>query len=290
MKGIILAAGRGTRLYPMTKPVCKPLLPIYDKPLIYYPLSMLIQAGIRQVLIIVPSGETPAFESLLGDGSQIGMEISFAVQPRPRGIADALLIGRDFVGEDSVCLVLGDNLFYAPDFAQTMHAAARNNRGATVFGYYVADPRPFGVVEFDRDWNVLSLEEKPQEPKSNYIVPGVYFYDHQVMEIAAGLKPSPRGELEITDVNRVYLARKQLKVVPLDRGTRWKDAGTADSLLDAGQTVRELQTQTGLLIGCIEEQAYSQGWITAEALYNLGQKLEATYYGRHMMAFSRLCK
>lgn len=290
MKGIILAAGRGTRLYPMTKPVCKPLLPIYDKPLIYYPLAMLIQAGIRQVLLIVPPGETPAFESLLGDGSQLGMEISYAVQPRPRGIADALLIGRTFVGEDSVCLVLGDNLFYAPDFQQTMHAAARNNRGATVFGYYVADPRPFGVVEFDRDWNVLSLEEKPREPKSNYIVPGVYFYDHQVMEIAAGLTPSARGELEITDVNRAYLAKKQLKVVPLDRSTRWKDAGTADSLLDAGQTVRELQTQTGLLIGCIEELAYDQGWIAAEALYALGEKLACTYYGRHMMAYSQLVK
>lgn len=288
MKGIILAAGRGTRLYPMTKPVCKPLLPIYDKPLIYYPLSMLIQAGIREVLVIVPPGEIPAFQNLLGDGSHLGMEISFAVQPVARGIADALLIGRDFVGADDVCLVLGDNLFYAPDFGEVMKSAVKSNQGATVFGYYVDDPRPFGVVEFDENWNVLSLAEKPQEPKSNYIVPGVYFYDNQVMEIAANLTPSARGELEITDVNLGYLARKQLRVIPLCRQTQWMDAGTADSLLDAAQTVRQIQSHTGLQVGCIEELAYLEGWITAEALYAMGEAMKTTYYGRHLMAFCKL--
>lgn len=288
MKGIVLAAGKGTRLYPMTKPVCKPLLPIYDKPLIYYPLSMLMQAGIREVLVIVPPGEVSAFQSLLGDGGHLGMHISFAVQPVAKGIADALLIGREFVGTDNVCLVLGDNLFYAPDFAQVMKSAVKSNQGATVFGYYVEDPRPFGVVEFDENWNVLSLAEKPQEPKSNYIVPGVYFYDNQVMEIAAGLKPSARGELEITDVNLGYLARKQLRVIPLSRQTQWMDAGTADSLLDAAQTIREIQTHTGSQVGCIEELAYQEGWITAETLYALGEAMKTTYYGRHLMAFSRL--
>ena len=288
LKGIILAAGRGTRLYPMTKPVCKPLLPVYDKPLIYYPLTMLIQAGISQVLVIVPPGETEVFASLLGDGSQIGMSIRYAVQPVARGIADALLIGREFVGEDDVCLVLGDNIFYHETFAEAMRTAARENRGATIFGYYVEDPRPFGVVELDENCNAISLEEKPAHPKSNYIVPGVYFYDHQVMDIARNLKPSARGELEITDVNLEYLRRGQLKVKTLARGTSWMDAGTADSLLQAANAICKVQSETGLLIGCIEEEAYKNGWITTQELRALGETVGKTLYGRHLQSFSQL--
>lgn len=288
MKGIILAAGRGTRLYPMTKPVCKPLLPVYDKPLIYYPLTMLIQAGIREVLVIVPPGEMETFAALLQDGSQIGMSIQYAVQPAARGIADALLIGRAFIGDDSVCLVLGDNIFYHETFAASMKEAARDNQGATVFGYYVEDPRPFGVVELDENGNAISLEEKPKYPKSNYIVPGVYFYDNQVMEIAANLAPSARGELEITDVNLEYLRRGQLKVKRLHKGTSWMDAGTADSLLQAANAICEIQTETGFLIGCIEEEAYRNGWITARELWDLGTAVEKTMYGRHLKSFSKL--
>lgn len=288
MKGIILAAGRGTRLYPMTRPVCKPLLPIYDKPLIYYPLSLIIQAGIRQVLLIVPAGEVETFSALLGDGGRLGMSISYAVQPVARGIADALLIGRDFVGDDDVCLVLGDNIFYAPGLGRIMTRAAKENRGATVFGYYVDDPRPFGVVEFDGQGNVISIEEKPRFPKSNYIVPGIYFYDRQVMQIASGLTPSARGELEITDVNLAYLRQQQLHVIPLDKKTQWMDAGTADSLLDAAQTIRRIQQDTGLLVGCIEEQAYLEGWISAQELDQLGAELKSTFYGRHLQNFAKL--
>lgn len=288
MKGIILAAGRGTRLYPMTKPVCKPLLPVYDKPLIYYPLTMLIQAGVREVLVIVPPGEEATFASLLGDGSQIGMSLRYAVQQVPRGIADALLIGRDFVGNDSVCLVLGDNIFYHESFACAMREAARDNQGATVFGYYVEDPRPFGVVELDGNGNALSLEEKPKYPKSNYIVPGVYFYDQKVMEIAANLTPSARGELEITDVNLAYLKRGRLKVKTLDKGTLWMDAGTADSLLKSANAISELQAESGFLIGCIEEEAYKNGWISREELRALGIALDKTIYGRHLISFSNL--
>lgn len=283
MKGIVLAAGRGTRLYPMTKPVCKPLLPVYDKPLLYYPLSILIQAGIRDVLVIVPPGEEQTFRDLLGDGSHLGMHICLKVQPVARGVADALLIGRDFVGQDDVCLVLGDNVFYAPDLTETVQRAARENQGATVFGYYVEDPRPFGVVEFDEKWNVLSLEEKPANPKSNYIVPGMYFYDNRVMEIAAQLKPSARGELEITDANRAYLEQGALRVVPMSKQTRWLDAGTADSLLDAARTVREIQKSTGELVACLEMLAYEQGWITARQLFELGKAMGSTEYGKYLM-------
>lgn len=285
MKGIILAAGRGTRLYPMTKPVCKPLLPIYDKPLIYYPLSLLINSGIREVLVIVPPGEIPTFHALFGDGSSFGMHIEYAVQPVARGIADALLIGREFVGEDDVCLVLGDNIFYSPTLPGVMKAAAEGNQGATVFGIYQEDPRAFGVVEFDDTGKVISLEEKPLEPKSNYIVPGVYYYDHRVMDIAANLKPSARGELEITDVNLAYLKTGELHVVKLPQDTIWLDAGTTDSLLAAGQTIQKIQSETGLLIGCVEELAYEQGWITREQLQALGHELEKTFYGRHLLIY-----
>ena len=282
MKGIVLAAGKGTRLYPMTKPVCKPLLPVYDKPLIYYPIAILMQAGISDILVIVPPGEIETFEALLGDGSQYGTRISFAEQPVARGIADALLIGQSFVGNDRVCLVLGDNIFYAPTLAATLKRAADNDRGATVFGYWVEDPRPFGVVEFDKDGRAISIEEKPRYPKSNYIVPGLYFYDHQVMEIARHLKPSARGELEITDVNLEYLHRGELQVIPLEKNFTWLDAGTADSLLEAGQTIRNIQDTTGRYVGCLEELGLYEGWITEEQVHTIGSELSMTLYGKYL--------
>ena len=282
MKGIVLAAGKGTRLYPMTKPVSKPLLPVYDKPLIYYPISVLMQAGISQIMVIVPPEETDTFRALLGDGSQYGVQMHYAEQPVPRGIADALLIGREFVGDDSVCLVLGDNIFYAPTLGSTLKKAAKNNAGATVFGYWVEDPRPFGVVEFDQQGRAISIEEKPRYPKSNYIIPGLYFYDNQVMEIAANLKPSARGELEITDVNREYLNRDRLQVVPLQRDFTWLDAGTADSLLAAGQTIKHIQDTTGRYVGCLEELGYYEDWITAEQVHATGEELKMTLYGQYL--------
>ncbi len=282
MKGIVLAAGKGTRLYPMTKPVCKPLLPVYDKPLIYYPIAILMQAGISDILVIVPPGETATFTALLGDGSQFGLRVSYAEQKAPRGIADALLIGQEFAGNDRVCLVLGDNIFYAPTLAATLKRAAANDRGATVFGYWVEDPRPFGVVEFDRDGRAISIEEKPRYPKSNYIIPGLYFYDHQVMEIARGLKPSARGELEITDVNLEYLRRGQLQVIPLEKNFTWLDAGTADSLLEAGRTIRRIQEDTGRYVGCLEELGLYEGWVTEEQVHAIGDELHMTLYGKYL--------
>lgn len=284
MKGIILAAGKGTRLYPMTKPVCKPLLPVYDKPLIYYPVAILMQAGISDILIIVPPDETDTFAALLGDGSQFGLHISYAEQPVARGIADALLIGSDFVGEDQVCLVLGDNIFYAPTLGATLKRAVRRTEGATVFGYWVEDPRPFGVVEFDDKGKAISIEEKPRYPKSNYIVPGLYFYDHQVMDIARNLKPSARGELEITDVNLEYLRRGQLQVVPLERNFVWLDAGTADSLLEAGSTVKHIQDTSGRYVGCLEELGLYEGWITEEQVRTMGEELSMTRYGKYLLS------
>ena len=279
MKGIILAAGKGTRLYPMTKPVCKPLLPVYDKPLIYYPVAILMQAGISDILIIVPPDETDTFAALLGDGSQFGLHISYAEQPVARGIADALLIGSDFVGEDQVCLVLGDNIFYAPTLGATLKRAVRRTEGATVFGYWVEDPRPFGVVEFDDKGKAISIEEKPRYPKSNYIVPGLYFYDHQVMDIARNLKPSARGELEITDVNLEYLRRGQLQVVPLERNFVWLDAGTADSLLEAGTTVKHIQDTSGRYVGCLEELGLYE-----EQVRTMGKELSMTRYGKYLLS------
>ncbi|MCD8144553.1 MAG: glucose-1-phosphate thymidylyltransferase RfbA [Oscillospiraceae bacterium] len=283
MKGIILAAGKGTRLYPMTLPTCKPLLPVYDKPLIYYSLSVLMQAGISDVMIIIPPDEEPSFTALLGDGSQLGIHISYAVQKVARGIADAMLIGKDFVGSDSVCLVLGDNIFYHPELTKTLMEARKHPTGATVFGYYVDDPRPFGVVEFDESGKAISIEEKPRYPKSNYIIPGLYFYDNQVIDIAEHLTPSARGELEITDVNLAYLNRDDLHVIPLDRGFAWMDAGTADSLLDAAFQIKQIQDQTGRYVGCIEELAYHAGWISQEQVHALGTKLEKTLYGQYLL-------
>lgn len=284
MKGILLAAGRGTRLYPMTRPVCKPLLPVYDKPLIYYPLSVLIQAGIREVLIIVPPGEEGSFSALLGDGSQLGMSIQYTVQPVARGIADALLIGRGFLDGDDLCLVLGDNIFWSPDLGERLKCAARDNRGGTVFGCRVDDPRPFGVVEFDEAGRAISIEEKPRNPKSNYIVPGLYFYTAEAMEIAGGLTPSARGELEITDVNLEYLRRGRLQVIPLEDNYVWLDAGSADSLLTAAGTIRDLQRDTGRYVGCIEEEVYREGWIDLDSLRRLGQDMAMTAYGQYLLA------
>ena len=284
MKGIILAAGKGTRLYPMTRPVCKPLLPVYDKPLIYYSVSVLMEAGIRDILVIVPPGEEHVFQALLGDGSQWGISITYAVQLVPRGIADAMLVGAEFVGQDSVCLVLGDNIFYQEGFGAVLKQAVAHNHGATVFGYYVEDPRPFGVVEFDADGKALSIEEKPQHPKSHYIIPGLYFYDNQVIDIARNLKPSARGELEITDVNLEYLRREQLKVVRLEQDFVWLDAGTADSVLEAAETVRDIQRDTGHYVGCIEKCALEAGWISAEQVHQLGTDLEKTQYGQYLLS------
>lgn len=283
MKGIILAAGRGTRLYPMTRPVCKPLLPVYDKPLLYYPLSVLIQAGIRDVLVIVPPGEEGTFYTLLRDGMQLGMSIHYTVQPVARGIADALLIGKDFLDGDNVCLVLGDNIFWSADLGDMLKTAAANNQGATVFGCRVDDPRPFGVVEFGPDGKAISIEEKPEHPKSNYIVPGLYFYGSEALDIAANLTPSARGELEITDVNLEFLRRGQLRVIPLEDNYVWLDAGSADSLLTAAQTIRDLQ-RDGEYVGCIEELAWQEGWISAERLRKLGNELNMTDYGQHLLS------
>ena len=284
MKGIILAAGKGTRLYPMTRPVCKPLLPVYDKPMIYYPLAVLLQAGIREILIITPpDGEQAAFEKLLGDGSHLGVRISYAVQPVARGIADALLIGESFLRGDDVCLVLGDNLFFSHHLPEQLAQARQNKTGATIFGYKVEDPRAFGVVEFDGEGNVLSLEEKPQQPKSNYIVPGLYFYDDRAIEIAKGLKPSARGELEITDVNAAYLRMGELKVVLLDEQFVWLDAGTADSLVDASCAIRRIQHETGRCVGCIEEIACEMGFISEEQKRAAGQAMKTTAYGKYLL-------
>lgn len=283
MKGIILAAGRGTRLYPMTKPVCKPLLPVYDKPLIYYPLSVLIQAGIREILLIVPPGEIASFRALLGDGSSWGMRLTYAEQPVPKGIADALLIGREFAGQDSVCLALGDNIFYGPRLGSLMKQAVELNSGALVFARWDENPRAHGVIEFDTDGTVRSLEEKPLHPKSHYVVPGLYFYDAQVMKIAAGVTPSRRGELEITDVNLEYLRRGQLHVLPLDRSCMCLDAGSPEQLLTASQLVRDVQEKKGQYVGCPEELALAAGWITREQIHTLGSAIGMTAYGRYLL-------
>lgn len=285
MKGIILAAGKGTRLYPMTYPVCKPLLPVYDKPMIYYPLDVLLQAGIREILIITPPhGEMEAFRRLLGDGSALGVHISYLEQPVARGIADALILGEKFIDGDRVCLVLGDNIFFSPHFGESLAQAIENEKGATIFGYYVEDPRPFGVVEFDGQGNVLSLEEKPSRPKSNYIVPGLYFYDGQASGIANALTPSARGELEITDVNIEYMRRRQLKVALLDRAFTWFDAGSADSLLSAASGIKRLQAESGRYIGCIEETAWRRGFITAQQKNAVGERMKTTLYGQYLLS------
>lgn len=282
MKGIILAGGAGTRLYPLTKAISKQIMPVYDKPMIYYPLSTLMLAGIREVLIISTPRALPVFEELLGDGSQLGMEFTYAVQEQPRGLADAFIIGADFIGRDHVALVLGDNIFYGQSFSRVLREAALREKGATIFGYYVRDPKEYGVVEFDRTGKALSIEEKPENPKSNYAVPGLYFYDNDVVEIAANVKPSARGEIEITSINNEYLRRGTLHVETLGRGFAWLDTGNHDSLLDAADFVSAFQKRQGLYISCIEEIAYKRGFINREQLLKLAEPLMKTNYGKYM--------
>ena len=282
MKALILAAGKGTRLYPMTRPVCKPLLPVYDKPLLYYPLCTLLEAGIREILVIVPPGHTERFSALLGDGSQLGVCIQYREQPVQRGIADAFLLAEDYIAGEPVCLILGDNIFYGGDLHQRLGEALTLTEGAVVFGYRVADPRPFGVVEFDAQGRAVSIEEKPEKPRSNFVVPGLYCYDGQVAAIAHTLTPSARGELEITDVNLRYLAQGQLRVEKLSDETVWLDAGSADAVLDASIAVRELEQRSGRRVGCIEEAALSRGLITRAQAHALGAQLPGTAYGQYL--------
>lgn len=283
MKGIILAGGSGTRLYPLTKAVSKQIMPVYDKPMIYYPLSTLMLAGIREVLVISTPRDVPVFQNLLGDGSQLGMRIEYAVQEEPRGLADAFIIGESFIGQDRVALVLGDNIFYGQAFTPILKEVVSRETGATIFGYYVKDPREYGVVEFDEQFNVISLEEKPEHPKSNYAVPGLYFYDNDVIEIAKNIQPSARGEIEITSVNNEYLRRGRLKVQLLGRGFAWLDTGNCSALMEAANFVESFQNRQGLYISCIEEIAYKRGFITKEQLLKLAEPMLKTPYGQYLL-------
>ena len=287
MKGIILVGGKGTRLYPMTTAVSKQLLPIYDKPMIYYPLSILMLAGIREVLIISTPDSTPLYERLLGDGGRLGMKLSYQIQETPRGLADAFILGEQFIGDDSVCLILGDNVFFGRDMTRTLRKAMEYNTGATVFGFPVKDVRSFGVVEFDAEHRVISIEEKPEHPKSNYAVPGLYFYDNRVVEIAKNVKPSLRGEIEITSVNNAYLEMGELRVMPLGRGMAWLDTGTPGNMLKAAEFVEAIQDRQGFYVACIEEIAWRRGFITREHLLTLGRELEMTDYGQYLLTIAQ---
>lgn len=286
MKGIILAGGKGTRLYPMTLSVSKQLLPIYDKPLIYYPLSVLLLAGIREILIISTPEDIGDYQRLLGDGSRIGVLFTYAVQERPRGLAEAFIIGEEFIGKDQVCLILGDNVFHGQNLTDTLRYAQTSLHGATIFGYPVKNPQNFGVVEFDKDFRVKSLEEKPKHPKSNYAVPGLYFYENSVIEIAKQVKPSQRGELEITAVNNAYLERGDLNVVLLGRGMAWLDTGTPDGMIQAAEYVKAIQDRQDFYIACIEEIAWRRGFLTREQLYELGTELRMTDYGQYLLSLA----
>ncbi|HSL27918.1 MAG TPA: glucose-1-phosphate thymidylyltransferase RfbA [Anaerolineales bacterium] len=286
MKGIILAGGKGTRLYPLTLATSKQLLPVYDKPMVYYPLSTLMLAGIREILVISSPDVLPAFRELLGDGSQWGLKFEYAGQPDPRGLADAFLVGSEFIGDGTVCLILGDNILYGEGMISLLHECASLHQGAIIFGYKVNDPERYGIVEFDSEYRVLSVEEKPRQPRSSYAVPGLYFYDNQVIEIARRLKPSPRGELEITDLNRVYLERGQLNAKVFGRGIAWLDAGTHESLLQAGSFIQTIQERQGLMISCPEEIAYRMGYISKQQLCELGKKLAGNSYGDYILALA----
>ncbi len=283
MKGIILAGGKGTRLYPMTKVVSKQLLPIYDKPLIYYPLSVLMLASIKDILIISTPEDTPLYAKLLGDGSSFGINISYKVQEQPRGLADAFILGEDFIGKDSVCLILGDNVFYGQDLTKILKKAKELKSGATIFGYPVNDPRSFGVVEFDKDNKVISIEEKPENPKSNYAVPGLYFYDNRVVDYAKNIEPSERGEIEITAVNNIYRENRELNVMLLGRGMAWLDTGTPEGMLKASEFIEAVQSRQGFYIACLEEIAWRRGFIDDAQLRSVGESLKMTDYGKYIL-------
>ncbi|GET09886.1 glucose-1-phosphate thymidylyltransferase RfbA [Ligilactobacillus agilis] len=287
MKGIILAGGSGTRLYPITRGISKQLIPVYDKPMVYYPLSTLMLAGIRDILVISTPEYTPLFEELLGDGSEFGINLSYKVQEQPNGLAEAFVLGKEFIGSDSVCLILGDNIYYGSGLSKLLQEAAQKESGATVFGYHVNDPERFGVVEFDEEMHALSIEEKPAQPKSNYAVTGLYFYDNDVVDIAANLKPSPRGELEITDVNKEYLRRGKLDVKLMGRGYAWLDTGTHDSMLEAASFIATIQKRQNLKVACLEEIAYRMGWISKDKLVELAQPMKKNDYGQYLLRLAQ---